>query len=176
MKENRPSITDTCALLVYELINTLFVYKYTSRITLHPWVTSLVYFIIVNLFIILLLKNYNFRLSLKMQNMIYSSVIAVSAILLTFLMFHFDPQRIRVGRYPAMHDWITRLFNCEFPYASRVKPSGFPLLFVMAMPFYLMGDLGFFQIFSFIVFSVFVYLRHRQKSRNRFRLIFLLII
>jgi hypothetical protein len=45
----------------------------------------------------------------------------------------------------------------------------------MAMPFYFLGDLGFFQIFSFLIFAVLVHLRYRQRSINRFRCIFLLI-
>jgi hypothetical protein len=175
LKSNKIPITDICSFAIYELINVVFVYKYTSRITSQPWATSLLYLIIVNLLILLSFKNYEFRLFSKTESVIYFSMIALLAILLTFLMFHFDPQKIRVGRYPAMHDWITRFFNSEFPYASPIKPSGFPFLFVMAMPFYFLGDLGFFQIFSFIVFSVLVYLRHRQNSLNRFRLIFLLI-
>jgi hypothetical protein len=175
LEDNKIPIADICALAIYELINVVFVYKYTSRITSQPWATSLLYLILISLFISLLLKKKEFRLSLKMQNVIYFSMIAFLAILFTFLMLHFDPQKIRVGRYPAMHDWLTRFFNSEFPYASPIKPSGFPFLFVMAMPFYFLGDLGFFQIFSFLVFSVLVYLRHRQNSLNRFRLIFLLI-
>jgi hypothetical protein len=175
MKEKGISITDICSFAIYALINAVFVYKYTPRITSQPWVTSLLYLVLVSLFILLLWRMKEFRLSLKMQSMIYFSMIAFLAILLTFLMFHFDPQKIRVGRYPATYDWITRFFSSEFPYASGTNPSGFPFLFVMAMPFYFLGDLGFFQIFSFLVFAVLVHLRHHQKSINRFRLIFLLI-
>ncbi len=175
MKENRISITDICALGIYALINALFVYKYTIRITSQPWATSLLYLIMVSIFILLLFKKNEFRLSLKTEKVIYFSMIAFLAILFVFLMFHFDPQKIRVGRYPAMYDWITRFFNSEFPYAPHAKPSGFPFLFVIAMPFYLLGDLGFFQIFSFLIFAALVHLRHHQKSINRFRCIFLLI-
>jgi hypothetical protein len=173
MKENKVSITDLCSFAIYALINVVFVYKYTSRITSQPWATSLLYLIIVSLLILLLLKKKEFGLSLKMQNVIYFSMIAFLAIFFTFLMFHFDPQKIRVGRYPAMYDWITRFFNSEFPYASGTYPSGFPFLFVMAMPFYFLGDLGFFQIFSFLAFAVLVYLKYHPKSINGFRLIFL---
>lgn len=175
MEENKVSITDICSFAIYALINVVFVYKYTSRITSQPWATSLLYLILVSLLILLFLKKKEFGLSLKMQNVIYFSMIAFLAIFFTLLMFHFDPQKIRVGRYPAMYDWITRFFNSEFPYASGTYPSGFPFLFVMAVPFYFLGDLGFFQIFSFLAFAVLVHLRHHQKSINGFRLIFLLI-
>jgi hypothetical protein len=136
---------------------------------------SLFYLIAATLFILLLFRRTEFGLSLRTENIIYFSTITFIAILFTFLMFQFDPQKIRVGRYPAMYDWLTRFFDSEFPYASRIKPSGFPFLFVMAMPFYFLGDLGLFQIFSFVVFAVLIHLRHRQDSTNRFRCLFLLI-
>jgi len=175
MEVNNISIAEIFALAVYGLINALFVYKYAARITSVPWATCLLYLITVTLLILFLYRKTAFQLSLKSQNLLYLSMIALLAILLTFLMFNFDPQKIRVGRYPAMYDWITKFFNSEFPYASHTKPSGFPFLFVMAMPFYFLGDLGFFQIFSFLIFAVLVHLRHDEKSINGFRLILLLV-
>lgn len=175
MEENRISSIDICAFAIYGLINALFVYKYTSRITSQPWATSLLYLIVVTLFILLLFKKNKFRPGLKTENVIYFSMIAFLAILFTLFMFHFDPEKIRVGRYPAMYDWITKFFNSEFPYTSPTNPSGFPFLFVLAMPFYFLGDLGFLQIFSFLIFAVLVHLRYGGNSINRFRCIFLLI-
>jgi hypothetical protein len=175
MKETRLSIADICYVAVYELINVLFVYKYASRITSYPWGASLLYLVILSLFILFLFQIKEFRISSKAQNIIYFSMIAFCAIGLAFLMLHFNPQKIRVGRYLALEDWITRFFHGEFPYASHTYPSGLPFLFVLAMPFYLLGDSGFFQIFSFLIFAILVHLRHRQNSINRFRCIFLLI-
>jgi hypothetical protein len=89
-------------------------------------------------------------------------------------MFQFDPARIAVGRYPAMYEWITRLLSGEFPYASSVNPSGFPFLFVLAIPFYILGDLGLFQIFSFLVFALIIHLGCSKNDLSRYRVILLL--
>ncbi len=175
MKEKSTSITDICALVIYGLINVLFVYKYSSRIISQSWAASLAYIVIVSLLIVLLFKKGGWGIPEKTQNSIYFFLMAFFAVLLTFLMIQFDPQQIRVGRYPAMYDWITKLLSSEFPYASFTNPSGFPFLFVMAMPFYFLGDLGFFQIFSFLVFALLVYLRNGEKYINRFRCILLLV-
>lgn len=176
MKENKITITDIWVLVIYELINALFVYKYTSRITLCPWAMTLGYLVGVNLFILLSFKNYESRLSLKTQHIIYFSMVAVLTILFTLFMFHFDPQKIRVARYPALYEWLTRLFNFEFPYTSQAPHSGFPFLFMLAMPFYFLGDLGIFQIFSFLIFAVLIHLRYYRNSVNRFRCLTLLIM
>ncbi|NIN00764.1 MAG: hypothetical protein GTO24_22590, partial [candidate division Zixibacteria bacterium] len=175
MKESRISANDICALGMYGLTNALFVYKYSSRITSQFWAISLLYLIVVGLLVLLLYRKTESALSSGQATLIYFSLIALLAISLYLVMSHFDPEGIRVGRYPAMHDWISRFLNSEFPYASPTRPSGFPFLFVMAMPFYLLGDLGFFQIFSFFAFSVLVHLRDCQKAGDRYRRIFLLV-
>ncbi len=176
MGQNRIPIHDVCALTIYELINVLFVYKYVSPISSQPVVVSLCYIIAATLFILLLFRHMQSIPSSKAINIVYFSMLTCLALLLTFLMFQFDPQQIRVGRYPAMHDWITRLFSHEFPYASPVRPSGFPFLFVIAMPFYFLGDLGLLQIFTFMAFGVLLHLRYHQKSINEFRPILLLTV
>jgi hypothetical protein len=72
---------------------------------------------------------------------------------LTVVMRRFDPEAIHVTRYAALDQWIARLFAGEFPYASTAAPSSFPFMFVWAMPWYLLGDLGLLQIVSWIAFA-----------------------
>lgn len=175
MRENAVSITDACALTLYGLINTLFVYKYAARITSQSWAISLLYLVMLGLMVWILYRKTESRLSPATENLIYFFTIVLLAVALSLVMSHFEPQKIRVGRYPALQDWISRLFDSEFPYDSHTRPSGFPFLFVMAMPFYLLGDLGFLQIFSFLIFGGLVYLRYPEQPMNRFRCIFLLI-
>jgi hypothetical protein len=175
MREDAISITDICALTVYGLINTLFVYKYAARITSHPWITSLLYLALLGLLALLLYRKTELRLSPATENLVYFCMIVLFAVALSLVMSHFDPQKIRVGRYPALQDWISRLFDSEFPYNSHTRPSGFPFLFVMAMPFYLLGDVGFFQVFTFPIFAGLVYFKHGEQTTNRLRCILLLV-
>jgi hypothetical protein len=176
MNQNRISIIDISSLAIYGLINALFVYKYTARITSHPWATSLLYLVLLGLLVLLLYhRKTEFKLSPPTEDLIYFCMIVLFSVALALVMSHFDPNKIRVGRYPALHDWISRFLNSEFPYASHTRPSGFPFLFVMAMPFYFLGDLGFFQIFSFLTFAVLIHLRHRPRGTNEFRCILLLM-
>ena len=175
IKKSGTSMNDIGALVVYGLTNALLVYKYTSRITVHPGMASLLYLVLASSFMLLLYRRTEFRVGPPTQTLIYFSFVVFLAILLTSLMLHFDPGKIRVGRYPAMHDWISRLLDSEFPYASPTRPSGFPFLFAMAMPFYLVGDLGLLQIFSFLIFAFLVHLRYRQQRTNEFRCLLLLV-
>ncbi len=174
MKEKDAPFIDMCTLAIYVLINLLFVYKYVYRITSNYWLISLLYLVMVFLIISLLMRNEELKISESSQNLIYFSVIVILAGLLIILMLHFDPHKIRVGRYPALLDWISRLFHSQFPYHAKTNPSGFPFLFVIAMPFYFLGDLGSLQIFGFCIFSILIFLKHRDNGINRFKLILLL--
>jgi TRAP-type uncharacterized transport system fused permease subunit len=149
MRNSSVSLTDVCALSIFGLINALVVYKYSSRIISQSWTASLLYLVLFGLFVWILYRNIDFRLSSRTQNLIYLSLIIISAICLAFLMFHFDPEKIRVGRYPAIHDWLTMLFHSQFPYASPTRPSGFPFLFLMA-PILFFGRFGSFADIQFL--------------------------
>jgi hypothetical protein len=79
--------------------------------------------------------------------------IALAAVGLVVLMLQFDPAQMAVGRQPALREWLTRLLAGEFPYAGSTHPSGLPFLFVLALPFYLLGDVGVLQIAGYVLFA-----------------------
>jgi hypothetical protein len=83
----------------------------------------------------------------------FAAVAAVAAIALTLIMTRFDPDSLRVTRYPAIREWLDHLLHGRFPYASAVLPSSFPVLFLIALPFHAIGDLGFLQIAAFGAFA-----------------------
>jgi hypothetical protein len=86
-------------------------------------------------------------------------------------MRQFSPKDFRVGRYAALLEWLERFLSGIFPYGGLTRPSGFPFLFLFALPFYLLGDLGLLQIFSFLLFAYLLFLRKGNLST----IIFLLL-
>lgn len=173
--KHRISTGNILPAVIYIFINALFVWKYAADYLQYPLMLSLIYIVIITIAIYLTLRGHRVNLSKSVQNKIYFSVVFLSACVLTIIMLQFDPARIAVGRYPAMYEWITRLLSGEFPYASSANPSGFPFLFILAIPFYILGDLGFFQIFSFLVFALVIHLSCSKNDLSRFRSILLLI-
>ncbi len=160
---------------IYIFMNILFVWKYASDYMPYPGISSLIYLVIIITVLYFALRDYEIIFSANVLNKIYFSVVIISTCVLTVIMLQFDPAKIAVGRYPAMYEWITRLINSEFPYASGANPSGFPFLFMLAVPFYILGDIGFFQIFSFLVFAIIVHLGRTESNLSRFRIILLLM-
>lgn len=174
-RENRLSISSLSLLIIYLFINTLFVFKYAPDFSLNSIISLTAYLLAALILIIAVFRDYEFSTEKRRQGIIYLILAAIATIFLAVLMFQFNPDNIEVGRYPALHDWITRLLDGQFPYSSSRNPSGFPMLFILALPFYLLGDLGFFQILSFVLFALFIYYRFSDKVPDAFRIILLLV-
>ncbi len=78
-------------------------------------------------------------------------LVVVAVILVTLL-----PEGSRVGRLPALYESIERLANGQFPWGSstQTRPSGFPFLFVLALPSYYLGNLGFLEVLGVLLFFI----------------------
>ena len=148
---------------IYVISNILFIYKYSARSSFNPFIASIIYLIFATLLFIVLWRKNEFNITPLVQNWLYFGFIIIGAIGLIILMRHFDPNQIHIGRYPALHDWISRLLAGQFPYESTMRTSGLPFLFVLAMPFYILGDLGYFQIFSFVIFALILFWRFHNS-------------
>jgi hypothetical protein len=172
--QSKISNTEFFALTIYLFINTLFVYKYASRFVSTPWIWIACYVICISTLVVLFYKDFDSEPHRKRSNAVFVVSVVFIALTLTLIMLHFDPGHIRVGRYPALEDWIARLLNGQYPYISPTRPSGFPFLFLLAMPFYLLGDLGLLQIFAFLIYVLILQYRHGSEGTNRVRTLILL--
>ncbi len=162
------SATGLSSILIYQFINLLFLSKYLPRFTnLYPSLI-LIYFIAILLFFFFGRRIIE-RISSPSLLILFS---LGAALLLLLLMKQFSPEEIRVGRERAIKEWLTQLLSGEFPYITPTRPSGFPFLFFIALPFYLLGDLGLLQIFGFLLFS---YLLSRRSGFPLFSLCLLLL-
>ncbi|MGB7054996.1 MAG: hypothetical protein WBE28_06730 [bacterium] len=172
--QSKVSNPEFFALTIYLFINTLFVYKYTSRFTSTPWLWIACYLICISALVFLFYKDFDLKIHRKTSNSIFVVSVVFISLTLTLIMLHFDPGHIRVGRFPALEDWIARLLNGQYPYISPTRPSGFPFLFLLAMPFYLLGDLGLLQIFAFLIYVLILRSRYGGEGTNRVRTLILL--
>lgn len=82
--------------------------------------------------------------------LVYSLVLAP-----VFLRVH--PENLRVDRWSALHNWLAAFFAGKFPWQSASHLghpiSGFPLLFLLAAPFYILGDVGWMQFAALAAFT-----------------------
>ena len=61
---------------------------------------------------------------------------AFGIVLVAVLLALLSPEANRVARLPALAVWLDRLAAGTFPYASPIRPSGFPGLYALALPFW----------------------------------------
>lgn len=138
------------SLLLYIIINVLFIIKYVSRLSqfMALIVTVAYILLIVCFFYFAERKSSWFKfLSDKWLNIILAAVLT----LLIFLQYQFDPYALKVDRWSAIHNFIQNLFNGIYPYAAQTHLGGygspFPIWQLFHIPFYLLGNVG----LSFIV-------------------------
>ncbi|MFC1728890.1 hypothetical protein ACFL6I_01015 [candidate division KSB1 bacterium] len=160
--------------LLYIFINSLFVLKYTARITGYAPFAALLYASGAAVLLILCAHYYRDRMNTELRYGSYIAVIVFLAALLLVLMKQVDPAGIQVGRYPALTEWIGDMLDGRYPYTSDLRPSGFPFLFVLALPFYALGDVGLLQICSFLLFGLLVFTRYPRHPGQRYKTIVLL--
>jgi hypothetical protein len=103
-------------------------------------------------------------------------LVIVSAVIFTIAMRQFNPNDINIGRVLAVNDWLDNLFHGIYPYEAGSKPSGMPFLFILFLPFYLMGDAGLMQIFTFIILAVLIYKKNQEHRIDSFRLLLLYMV
>ncbi|MFA6026006.1 MAG: hypothetical protein WC727_06145 [Ignavibacteriaceae bacterium] len=100
----------------------------------------------------------------------------IGAIAVTALLLVFIPQSTRVGRFPAMLEWLSNFQQGIFPYGTKANPSGFPFLFFLASPFYLLGDAGYLEVFGLFLFLMLLLKSVKTKKEYWMKILLLLFL
>ena len=159
-------LAPVAALVLYGAANVPFVYKYGARAGLPGWSLVLAYGGVVAALGVLAPRLARRLAARSDSGRLYAACVLIATASLAVVMSGFDPDAIRVTRAPAIHAWLERALRGEFPYASAVMPSAFPILFALALPFDRLGDVGWLQIAALPPFAALCWrasgaLRHR---------------
>jgi len=158
-------------LLLYFSANALFVYKYGARTGLGPYFGVMSYAASLTVTLLFYLKF----LRLKVEKLksarfasVYFGMLGLFTLSALFLLFKIDPYSIDVDRWSAIHGFIRNLFAGEFPYLARSHlgsmASPLPVMNLIAVPFYLIGDVGYLQVFTFALTALVVFLTPASKN------------
>lgn len=150
--------------------NIFFVCKYIPRAGINPVLASIVYGLAVAGGVYLYLRHLKNRLSDRMAQVL-SLVLAGGIIgFIACTIFLIDPYTIQVDRWSATTFFLDALRDGVYPYGVHTHvsetnyPSPFPLWHYLNIPFWLIGDVGWAQVFFLLVFLVCVY-RYFQSWR-----------
>jgi hypothetical protein len=143
------------ASLMLGVTGALFMMKYSARVIGQVWVVGLAYMVLY-----IALTGFIHRWaddSRRVQHirMLLYALTGV-ALLGAIAMIVFTDESSRVSRLPAITEWIERVMAGQFPWGpeTRTNPSGFPVLFALALPFYYLGNIGLMEVVGVALFIV----------------------
>lgn len=148
---------NTIAIAILAFSNSLFVFKYAGRHGLS--FLAIIYFLVF-LMTVKTSMILNVKLT-KYPNRKYFVLFIVLTVFLVILSVYVLPENSRVGRLPAMSEWLQSFLHGVFPYGSPTKPSGFPVLFLLAIPFHFLGNYGLLEAAGIGLFGITI-LKNRE--------------
>lgn len=148
-------VINVISLTIISFCTILFVTKYGFRaVGLWSIPLSLVVAYLIYLFLTLVEKWTPAWQSVMNKKKYFPPAIYLGAIFTLGMMWiEFDT---RVGRFYAINEWLDLMAIGQYPYAGGTNPSGFPFLFLSAVPFYFLGNVGFLIPIGITVLAVIV--------------------
>jgi len=143
---------------LFSIIQALFLVKYSARVMGPYWVPAAAYL----LFVLVSLSLFHGTLDRIGRHAKVFLVLALSfSAVILLAMKQVEPSSLNVDRFSAIAAFDNNLIHGQFPYAARThlgqQVSGFPGLFLLLLPFHLLGDPGYFQVVAFLLFAFLVW-------------------
>ncbi len=91
----------------------------------------------------------------------YISLVLIFSIGFLFFLTYTNPNDLNVDRWSAMNEGIKSIINLQYPYSAidhlGGRTSNFPGLFILGFPFYLLHNVGYLQVFAFLLLAYTIY-------------------
>jgi hypothetical protein len=159
----------------YLLINALFAFKYGSRQNyIDAYLLTFIYVALLAGIPVLFIK-------VTFSEIIYKNTFYVVSLLFflftIWINYKVDGYQLNTDRWSAMEAGIKALLNNKYPYSAldhlNGRTSNLPTLILIGIPFHLIGNVGYFQSFSFLLF---IFLLIKTIKTNKARLFALLLL
>jgi len=143
------------AAILLAFVGGLFVLKYSARVTELQLLVAASYFL-AYVALTIWLWSVDLKHSILSKDRTLMLLMAAAIVVVAVLVVTLQPEGSRVGRLPALNEFIERLASGQFPWgvSTANRPSGFPFLFVLALPFYYLGNLGFLEVLGIVLFAM----------------------
>lgn len=165
------SLKGNIAVVILVFINFLFLFKYSSRYTDFGIYIS-------GLILLAQFAVYRFRKhitsSVKSKEIICFGLLIGIVALVFISHFAIPVETLNVDRATVISSFLTELFNGDYPYFARSHMNNFPgpmpIYFLIAAPFYLLGELGILSALGYLAFVLLI----RKKINSPQNLNFIL--
>ena len=152
------------SLLIFFFVNFIFLVKYLSRATNYYLIVSLS----VTLFYFIIWKYRNILGKIPINLSKLNLILLTAFILGSFFVFKkVAVETLNVDRWSVITSFWDSYFNNQYVYFAKSNvgnpPGPMPFYFMLALPFYFIGELGWFSVMGIILF--FVFLRYSKTSK-----------
>jgi hypothetical protein len=170
-KETVNKVLITSALL---FINALFCVKYFERYTtLYPLVTAF----LLSLQVGVLYFSFYGKCTLKQQKIIMYLLLILAVIGSLFVFRKIHISSLNVDRWSVIYSFWEAFFNGDYPYFAKSHmnnpPGPMPIYFVIALPFYLINEIGWMPLVAVLIGVLFV---NKQIKNPNSQLVFILFM
>ena len=155
-------ITRFILILIYTVINVLFIDKYSARIVEWHNAISIIYTLlsIAALFALPLIVQKLKRPLVWLIGLGTGFLVAAS-----ILQYLIDPMTIQVDRWSAIHNFLEGMLSGTYPYGQQTHLGGygspFPVWQILHLPFYAIGNVG-----ASIILAIGLYIYTCYKTRG----------
>lgn len=172
---NAIKIRQTLAFSIILLINFIFAFKYLSRVNDYAFILSICYTLFLMIIFVLSKKV---DLKLFNNNWLFYSIVFLYS-LGHLILFHFiKVETLNVDRWSVISSFWEKAFNGQYPYNAQSHmgnyPAPLPFYFLIALPFNLIGEIGYLSLLGIIIFAGF--LRKKLPPKNSFLALFTLLL
>lgn len=147
---SKKNYINNVSFLLLAIVSFLFIVKYASRGAAFPVLFGGL-FLVLFYFMVSSIVKIDFQNHKFFNTRTYLLACVFLCIGLIIALRFITPET-RGGRYIALNGWLDNLKYGFYPYDSKANPSGFPFLFALALPFYIIGDAGYLAVFGIILF------------------------
>jgi hypothetical protein len=168
-------------LFIYLFVNCIYLLKYGIR---QDYLGVIPIIILYNIGVVtalwLVLKWTHRVNSWKKFNFSFLIVGVLIAVFFVMVNLTIDPETLNVLRYKGLNTTISHTLRGSYPYSIALDDGGdttsnLPGLFYIGLPFYLMGDVGYLQVFVFICLFGLLY-KGKLSQSKKVILLFLLLL
>jgi hypothetical protein len=158
---------------MFVFINFLFALKYSSRIVDFAFLGAISYSVILFALILTVWKINN-KFFRREFYWIYLCLFILGSIL---IMNRIEVDSLNVDRWSVITSFLNALFSGQFPYLAKSHlnnaPGPFPFYFIMASPFYFLGEIGYFSLIGFVGF---VFLINKLFTQYKDKIILIILL
>lgn len=159
---------------LFLVVNFLFAVKYTERLSSFYLIISIVLIVFYSL---IWRYRSSFSFSQSKLHIVNLSALTLFVICSIIVFFKMPQESLNVDRWSVISSFWDNYFSNQYVYLAKSHlgnyPGPMPFYYVLALPFYLIGELGYFSLFGIIAFLGVLKFNHVTGSKQTLTIILL---